>query len=88
MQRGLRIVLVVFTCLTIGYLSGMVTRESITTWYPTLVKPVFNPPNWIFMPVWTILYIFMAVAAGLVWDKIKEDNEEVKAAILSFMEST
>jgi len=69
MQKILRIVLVVATCLTIGYLSGMVTRDSITTWYPTLVKPVFNPPNWIFAPVWSLLYIMMGVAGGMVWNR-------------------
>ena len=53
MQKISRIVLVVVTCMAIGYLSGMITRESITTWYPTLEKPVFNPPNWIFAPVQT-----------------------------------
>ncbi|MDI1316166.1 TspO/MBR family protein [Flavobacterium sp.] len=67
MQRILKIVLLVVGCAGVGYLSGMVTRESITTWYPTLVKPVFNPPNWIFAPVWTSLYIMMGIAAGLIW---------------------
>jgi benzodiazapine receptor len=85
MQKLVRISLVVTTCLLIGYLSGMVTKESAQTWFPTLVKPIFNPPNWIFMPVWTSLYILMAVAAGLVWDKIKEANEEVKKALGFFI---
>ena len=75
MQKILKIVLVIVVCVTIGYLSGMVTRDSITTWYPTLVKPVFNPPNWIFAPVWTLLYLMMAIAAGLVWTS----NYEYKA---------
>lgn len=85
MQRGLRIALVVFTCLTIGYLSGMVTRESITTWYPTLVKPVFNPPNWIFAPVWTVLYILMGVAGGMVWNRIETDEANVKRGFMFFI---
>jgi benzodiazapine receptor len=71
MQKVLRIAVVLMTCLVIGYLSGMVTRESITTWYPTLVKPFFNPPNWVFAPVWTVLYIMMGIAGGLVWNKIE-----------------
>lgn len=73
------------TCLVIGYLSGMVTRESITTWYPTLIKPVFNPPNWIFAPVWTTLYIMMGVAGGLVWTKLESDPENVKKAFKFFI---
>jgi len=73
------------TCLVIGYLSGMVTRESITTWYPTLIKPVFNPPNWIFAPVWSLLYILMGFAGGLVWNKLEENEALVKKAFLFFI---
>ncbi len=85
MQRIIRIVLVVMTCLVIGYLSGTVTRESILTWYPTLVKPVFNPPNWLFGPVWTLLYAMMGVAGGLIWNHIESDRENVKKAFLFFI---
>ncbi|MEM0541674.1 TspO/MBR family protein [Flavobacterium sp. j3] len=85
MQKIVRIALVVTTCVIIGYLSGMVTRESITTWYPTLVKPVFNPPNWIFAPVWTILYIMMGVAGGMIWNRMETDEENVKKAFKFFI---
>lgn len=85
MQKVLRISVVLMTCLVIGYLSGMVTRESITTWYPTLIKPVFNPPNWIFAPVWTTLYIMMGIAGGLVWIKLESDTENVKKAFKFFV---
>jgi len=63
----------------------MVTRESITTWYPTLEKPVFNPPNWLFAPVWTILYAMMGVAGGLVWNHLETEREAVKKAFLFFI---
>ena len=79
MQKIIKIVLVVLVCVSVGYLSGTVTRESITTWYPTLVKPVFNPPNWIFAPVWTLLYIMMGIAAGLVWTNEYEQKIVKKA---------
>ena len=85
MQKILRIAVVLMTCLVVGYLSGMVTRDSITTWYPTLVKPSFNPPNWIFAPVWTILYIMMGVAGGMVWNRIEQDAENVKKAFMFFI---
>jgi benzodiazapine receptor len=81
MNKTYKILVVVATCLVVGYFSGMVTRSAITTWYPTLVKPSFNPPNWIFAPVWTILYIMMGVAAGLVWSRIEKDKLVVKNAL-------
>ncbi len=85
MQRILRIVTVVATCLAVGYLSGMETRSSITTWYPTLIKQVFNPPNWIFAPVWSLLYVMMGVAGGMVWNRIEMDESKVKNAFLMFI---
>ena len=59
--------------LGVGALGGWATAQSVKTWYPTLIKPSFNPPNWIFAPVWTTLYILIGIAAYLVWvrrDKI------------------
>ena len=79
MQKILKIVLVVVLCVTVGYLSGLVTRESILTWYVTLNKPSFNPPNWVFAPVWTLLYIMMGVAAGMIWTSNSEEQTTKKA---------
>ena len=84
MNKLTKILTVVVTCVAIGYLSGTVTRESILTWYPTLVKPSFNPPNWIFAPVWSMLYIMMGIAAGLVWDRIDSEKDIVKKALILF----
>jgi len=84
MNKLTKILTVVVTCVAIGYLSGTVTQESIMTWYPTLIKPSFNPPNWIFGPVWSMLYIMMGVAAGLVWDRMEYEKETVKNALIIF----
>ena len=50
-------------------LGSLATFSSVSTWFQTLKKPVFNPPDWIFGPVWTTLYLMMAIAAWLVWRK-------------------
>jgi tryptophan-rich sensory protein len=63
------IVIAVTVCLVIGFLSSFATQSSVNDWYVGLNKPGFNPPNWIFAPVWTLLYIMMGVAAGIVWAK-------------------
>ncbi len=59
----------VFICVLVGFLSSFATQSSVNDWYVTLNKPSFNPPNWIFAPVWSVLYILMGIAAGLVWIK-------------------
>jgi benzodiazapine receptor len=84
MNKLTRILSVVVTCLVVGYFSGIVTQSAITTWYPTLIKPSFNPPNWIFAPVWSMLYIMMGIAAGLVWDRIDFEKESVRKALQFF----
>lgn len=72
----------VVLCLVVSVLGGAVTATSVTTWYPTLVKPSFNPPNWAFAPVWTILYICMAVAAWRVWRQKTADGRRL--ALIAF----
>ena len=84
MNKYIKIVITVAICLTVGYLSSLVTQESIETWYPTIKKPSFNPPNWIFAPVWTLLFVLMGIAVGLVWDKYEENKELVKKGMLFF----
>lgn len=84
MNKYVRILIMVVVCLTIGFLGSLITQQSVTTWYPTLEKPFFNPPNWLFAPVWTILYVLMGIAAGFVWNKLENDKEAVKKALLFF----
>ena len=57
----------VLVSMSLGFLAGQATQSSVNTWYTTLEKPFFNPPNWIFAPVWTVLYLLMGIAVGRVW---------------------
>ncbi len=66
-----------------GAIGSLATMPSIPTWYAGLRKPWFNPPNWIFGPAWTILYIMMGIAAYLVWEK-GWDKAEVRGALIIF----
>lgn len=84
MKLGVKITILLIICLGIGYASSLVTQNGIETWYPTLEKPSFNPPNWLFGPVWTALYICIAIAGGIIWDKI-DTNPVAKKAMLFFI---
>lgn len=79
-----KILIMAVTCVGVGYLSGEVTRGGMQTWYATLEKPSFNPPSWVFAPVWTTLYVLMGVAAGLVWHRLETQKEAVKKGLLFF----
>lgn len=54
-------------CLAVSAAGGVITASSVNTWYQGLDKPPFNPPDWVFAPVWTTLYVLMAIAAWRVW---------------------
>lgn len=67
MNSFLKILISVVLCLSVGALSGFLTTDAINDYYLQLNKPSWNPPNWIFGPVWTALYIMMGVSLWLVW---------------------
>jgi translocator protein len=79
-----KLVVSVVACLAAGAIGSVFTRSAIPTWYATLQKPFFSPPNWLFAPVWTLLYILMGVAAFLVWRKGLE-NRQVRIALILFL---
>ena len=79
-----KLVVSIIACLAAGAVGSIFTREAIPTWYATLEKPAFNPPNWLFAPVWTLLYIMMGIAAFMVWRKGLE-NRQVRIALIVFL---
>ncbi len=66
--RQLAVLLVLLVvCLATGVVRAALTAGPVCDWYPTLSKPAWTPPDWLFGPVWTALYVMMALAAWLVW---------------------
>ena len=66
-----------------GFLGSLATRPAISTWYVGLTKPSFSPPNWLFGPAWTLLYILMGIAVFIVWSRgVKTPG--VKPALILF----
>ena len=68
-------------CLGAGGIGYYFTKPSIGTWYDFLQKPVFTPPNWIFGPVWTVLYIMMGIALYCLW---KKRNPQYKSKVAAY----
>ena len=67
-----------------GFIGAFATTSSVTTWYPDLIKPSFNPPSWIFGPVWTTLYILMGFS--LYWVLLKGyKKKNIKNAVNLFL---
>jgi len=65
----LKLVFSIVLTLLIGFVGSLVTNQSFDTWYNTINKPSFNPPNWLFVPVWTILFIMIGLSLFFVWEK-------------------
>lgn len=80
----LKLVVSIAACLAAGAIGSVFTRSAIPTWYAALEKPAFSPPNWLFAPVWTLLYILMGVAAFLVWRKGLA-NQQVRVSLIIFL---
>ena len=57
----------IILCLTVSAAGGAVTATSVNTWYQVLEKPSFNPPDWVFAPVWTTLYVLMGLSSWRIW---------------------
>ena len=67
MNAGRSLIGFFLICFAAAAIGGTATGSSLGTWYQSLRKPALTPPGWVFGPVWTILYSFMAIAAWLVW---------------------
>lgn len=74
--------------LLVGAIAGVFTTSGVDGWYAVANKPLFNPPNWIFAPVWTTLYILMGIALYLVWKSDAAKNIKQTALVLFAVQLT
>ena len=78
----LKLVASVILCQLAGFLGSLFTAPAIPTWYATLKKPFFTPPNWIFSPVWISLFILMGISLFFVWQR--QGHPQFKKALIFF----
>lgn len=77
LKKALRLLSAIGFCQIAGLVGSVFTTPAISTWYSTLNKPSFTPPNWLFAPVWLTLYTLMGISLYLIW----ESKKEKKAAV-------
>jgi len=80
-MRILKLIVSIAVCELAGAVGSVFTISAIPTWYATLSKPSFNPPNWVFGPAWTILYLLMGVSLYLIWEKGFTKESKVAVSI-------
>jgi len=84
-KKYLQILISIGISYSAGLIGSIFTVEAISGWYATINKPSFNPPSWVFSPVWTILYTLMGIAAYLVWkDRNKKKIKTANIALTFF----
>ncbi|UCG56494.1 MAG: tryptophan-rich sensory protein [Phycisphaerales bacterium] len=84
MKLAIRFIVCLVLVFSAAFLGSLFTRNAVSDWYANLNKPVFTPPNWLFGPVWTGLYVLMALSAALVWSK-GLDKPAVRIALALFV---
>jgi translocator protein len=78
-----KLVISIVVPLAVGFGSSLFMGNSIETWYAALNKPWFTPPNWLFAPVWTTLYILMGIALFLVWRSPRNRTRDIGIALFA-----
>lgn len=79
-----KLIFAIAICQLTGIIGSVFTINSIPTWYAHLNKPSFSPPNWIFGPVWTLLYLLMGISVYLIWSKGLK-KKSIKSALKLFL---
>ena len=82
MNKLLKFIISIIICQLAGIIGSIFTVSSVNSWYLTLVKPSFNPPSWVFSPVWITLFVLMGISLYLIWEA--KDNK--KTMILFYVQ--
>ncbi len=74
LSNNWKLAICILICQSVGIISGLLTNTQNNAWYDTIVKPSWNPPGYLFGPVWTTLYLLMAISLWIVW---KSNSNEI-----------
>lgn len=82
LPKSWKLVICIIICQATGVVSGLLTNTQNNTWYDTIVKPDWNPPGYIFGPVWTVLYLLMAISLWIVWKSDALEDQKMEACLI------
>ncbi len=85
-EKILKLFISISIPLLAGFVGSYFTTPNIAGWYAELQKPALNPPNWIFAPVWTTLYILMGISLFLIWEKVGKMKKNVLLFFVFFLQ--
>jgi steroid 5-alpha reductase family enzyme/tryptophan-rich sensory protein len=83
-KKTVQLILAIFIAQLAGIMGTFFTRSSVDTWYAVLSKPIFNPPGWVFGPVWIILYVLIGISIFLIWQTTPLDRKLKRNASIIF----
>jgi tryptophan-rich sensory protein len=79
----IKLIISILLPLSVGAIAGMFTSQAVPVWYASLNRPSFSPPNWVFGPVWTSLYILLGISFFLIWKEKASKERDLAIKIFS-----
>lgn len=81
LSNSWKFIIAIFICQAVGIVSGLLTQSETATWFTTLQKPSWNPPAYLFAPVWTTLYLLMGISLALIWKSNAPETQKLRAEL-------
>ncbi len=82
LSNNWKLAICVLICQSTGIISGLLTNTENNTWFETIIKPSWNPPGYLFGPVWTVLYLLMGVSLWLIWKSDAPETQKFQACLI------
>ncbi|WP_310554922.1 TspO/MBR family protein, partial [Flavobacterium sp.] len=82
LSNNWKLAICILICQVTGIISGLLTTTQNNTWYETIIKPSWNPPGYLFGPVWTVLYLLMAISLWIIWKSDTVEKQKMEACLI------
>ena len=82
LSNNWKLAICIFICQATGIISGLLTNTQNNTWFDNIIKPSWNPPGYLFGPVWTILYLMMAISLWIIWKSNAPETQKFNACLI------